>query len=275
MVDHTEKKVIENFGKEWSNFNQNINNKELENVFEDYFSIFPNKFLNKQSVGADIGCGSGRWAKYILPKVKHMHLIDPSLKSINVAKNNLKNFSNITFHNKDVASISEIDQIFDFAYSLGVLHHIKDTEKGIVNCFNKLKKGSPFLIYLYYNFENRNFAFKLIWLISNLLRVVISNLPFFIKKIITNILALIIYLPLKYIYRMLRFLSIDIKNLPLAYYHDKTFYMMRTDSLDRFGTIIEKRFSKKEIKLMLEKAGFKDVKFSDSEPYWTAICFKR
>jgi len=274
MVDRIEKKVIENFGKEWTNFNQDINNKELQNVFEDYFNIFPNKFLNKKSVGADIGCGSGRWAKYILPKVKHMHLIDPSLKSINVAKNNLKDFNNLTFHNKDVSSIDEINEEFDFAYSLGVLHHIKDTEEGIANCFNKLKKGSPFLIYLYYNFENRNFIFKFIWTISNFLRVIISNLPFALKKIITNLLALIIYLPLKYIYKIIKFLSIDIKNFPLSYYHNKTLYMMRTDSLDRFGTIIEKRFSKKEIKSMLEKAGFIDIKFSDTEPYWTAICFK-
>jgi len=275
MLDNIEKNVIENFGKEWDNFDQSSNNIELKKVFENYFNIFPKKFLNKKLVGADIGCGSGRWAKYILPLVKHMHLIDPSKKSIKVANNNLKNFNNLTFHNIDVASLNNIKQEFDFAYSLGVLHHIKDTQKGITCIANKLKKGAPFLIYLYYNFENRNFFFKFLWLLSNLFRLFISNLPFKLKKFLTNFIALTIYFPLKYIYKLMKFLSINIKKFPLSYYHNKTFYMMRTDSLDRFGTLIEKRFSKKEIILMLEKSGFENVRFSSKEPYWTVICYKK
>jgi len=275
MLNKIEKNVIENFGKEWNNFDQSNNNNELKNVFEDYFDIFPKKFLNKESVGVDIGCGSGRWAKYILPLVKHMHLIDPSTQSIKVASRNLKNFKNVTFHNIDVASLNNIQQEFDFAYSLGVLHHIKDTQKGINYCANKLKKGAPFLIYLYYNFENRNFLFKFLWILSNLFRLIISNLPFKLKKFLTNFIALIIYLPLKYIYKLMKFLSINIKKFPLSYYHNKTFYMMRTDSLDRFGTLIEKRFSKKEIISMLEKSGFHNITFSCKEPFWTAICYKK
>ena len=50
---------------------------------------------------------------------------------------------------------------------------------------------------------------------------------------------------------------------------------MRTDSLDRFGTKLEKRFSKKEITELLNKTGFKDVEFSNKMPYWVAICKKK
>jgi hypothetical protein len=42
---------------------------------------------------------------------------------------------------------------------------------------------------------------------------------------------------------------------------------MRTDSLDRFGTKLENRYSQVEIKEMLEKSGFKDIKFSDRMPF--------
>ena len=41
----------------------------------------------------------------------------------------------------------------DFGYSLGVLHHVKDTEAALKKCVNCLKPGSPFLIYLYYKFD--------------------------------------------------------------------------------------------------------------------------
>ena len=50
---------------------------------------------------------------------------------------------------------------------------------------------------------------------------------------------------------------------------------MRNDSLDRFGTKIENRFSKKDIKGMLIDCGFYNIKFSDKPPYWTVLSFKK
>ena len=37
---------------------------------------------------------------------------------------------------------------------------------------------------------------------------------------------------------------------------------MKNDSLDRFGTTLEKRFSQKEIREMMLEAGLKNIKFS-------------
>jgi hypothetical protein len=47
--------------------------------------------------------------------------------------------------------------------------------------------------------------------------------------------------------------------------------MLQNDALDRFGTRLEQRFSKKEIIEMLGKAGFNlpTLRFSDVEPFWT------
>jgi hypothetical protein len=46
---------------------------------------------------------------------------------------------------------------------------------------------------------------------------------------------------------------------------------MRTDALDRFGTKIEKRFSRNEIEIMMKKSQLKNIKFSNKQPYWVAI----
>ena len=43
------------------------------------------------------------------------------------------------------------------------------------------------------------------------------------------------------------------------------------NSLDRFGTPLEQRFSKKEITEMMTAAGLGDIVFSDNEPYWHAV----
>lgn len=51
--------------------------------------------------------------------------------------------------------------------------------------------------------------------------------------------------------------------------------MMRTDALDRFGTRLEKRFTRSEIQKMMESVGFHDVRFNDSAPFWCAVGFKK
>ena len=50
---------------------------------------------------------------------------------------------------------------------------------------------------------------------------------------------------------------------------------MKTDSLDRFGTKLEKRFTKKEIEKMLLDVGFVEITFSENTPYWVAIGWKK
>ena len=63
--------VVEDFGNEWNEFNQSeLKSNELNKNFFQYFNIFPLNELNKKKIGFDLGCGSGRWAKLIAPKVK-------------------------------------------------------------------------------------------------------------------------------------------------------------------------------------------------------------
>ena len=49
---------------------------------------------------------------------------------------------------------------------------------------------------------------------------------------------------------------------------------MRTDAYDRFCTKLEKRFTRDQIKRMLEAAGFRDARFSDREPFWCVVALK-
>lgn len=271
-----DQKVIEDFGNEWVNYDQStIGDQDLIKAFNQYFNIFPKNFLNKDKEGFDMGCGSGRWAKIIAPQIKKLNCIDPSNEALNVAKKNLLQKKNVIFYNKGVNEKSLENNSQDFGYCLGVLHHITETQKGIDSCYDLLKKNSPFLIYLYYRFDNKPFWFKLIWKLSDLMRRLISKLPFPIKKVITYLIALFVYLPLSRLSKLLNLIDINVKNFPLSDYKDKTFYFMTTDALDRFGTKLEKRFTKKEIHSMLLKAGFSDIQFSEKTPYWVALAWKK
>ena len=81
--------VVRDFGDEWDKYDQSGEDLKLEESFSQYFSIFPNKYLNPNAVGFDAGCGSGRWAKFIAPKVKQLFCFDASHKALKVAQSNL------------------------------------------------------------------------------------------------------------------------------------------------------------------------------------------
>ena len=49
---------------------------------------------------------------------------------------------------------------------------------------------------------------------------------------------------------------------------------MMTDSLDRFGTKLEKRYSKEEIYNMMKASDLSNITFSHEEPFWVAVGIK-
>lgn len=274
-MKNIDKKTVEDFGEEWNKYNQSsIPDEELKKSWNQYFDMFSFEELSNDSEGFDMGCGSGRWAKFVANKVHLLNCIDPSEKALNVAKRNLSNFSNIRYFNASVNDNILKENSQDFGYCLGVLHHIPDTLEGIKACAKLLKKDAPFLLYLYYNFENRSFFFKLIWRLSDFIRKIISSLSPKTKIFITSIIAYLIYYPLARFVFISEKLGIDVSNLPLSDYRNKSFYFMKTDALDRFGTRLEKRFSKDEIKRMLQEAGFRDIRFSKNMPFWVSISRK-
>ena len=274
-MKNIDKKTVEDFGEEWNKYNQSsIPDEELKKSWNQYFDMFSFEELSNDSEGFDMGCGSGRWAKFVANKVHLLNCIDPSEKALNVAKRNLSNFSNIRYFNASVNDNILKENSQDFGYCLGVLHHIPDTLEGIKACAKLLKKDAPFLLYLYYNFENRSFFFKLIWRLSDFIRKIISSLSPKTKIFITSIIAYLIYYPLARFAFVSEKLGIDVSNFPLSDYRNKSFYFMRTDALDRFGTRLEKRFSKDEIQRMLQEAGFRDIRFSKNMPFWVSISRK-
>jgi len=149
-MSNIDPKTVASFGDEWSRFDQKLmSDDEARKVFEAYFAVFPWEDLPQQAEGFDMGCGSGRWARLVAPRVGHLHCIDPS-DAIHIAKANLAHFDNLTFHRASVDENCLPPASQDFGYSLGVLHHVPNTRDAIHSCVDMLKPGAPLLLYLYY-----------------------------------------------------------------------------------------------------------------------------
>jgi SAM-dependent methyltransferase len=264
--------TVRDFGEEWATYDQSaVDDAELRAVFERYFRQFPWHVLPKNAEGFDLGCGSGRWASYVAPRVGHLHCVDASSKAISIARRNLARFSGCMFHHASVDAMPLQDNSMDFGYSLGVLHHVPDTAAGVRACVDKLKPGAPFLIYLYYAFDNRPAWFRALWRVSDVIRRALAHLPHPVKVLSTSLIAVLCYWPLSRAAGVFERLGFDVANWPLSAYRRHGLYTMRTDALDRFGTRLERRFTKLEIADLLQLAGLENISFSPFEPYWCAV----
>jgi hypothetical protein len=152
-----------------------------------------------------------------------------------------------------------------------VLHHIPDTERALADCVRLLKPGAPFLLYLYYRFDNRPAWFRGLWHCSNLVRQGVSALPPLPKRLVTDGIAIGVYWPLSRVSRVLERAGVDVAPIPLSFYRDASMQTLRTDSRDRFGTPLERRFTRAEMAAMMERAGLRDIRFSEAEPFWCAV----
>lgn len=273
---NVDERTVAGFGDEWSRFDQAaLSDDARTTIFADYFSIFPWERLPDQPRGMDLGCGSGRWAAVVAPRVTELLAVDASEEALSVAERNLSGDDNVRLVHASVDDLPVEDDSLDFAYSLGVLHHVPDTPAAISSLVSKLKPGAPCLLYLYYAFDNRGPWFRTLWRASDWIRRRVSIMPHGLRFWVSQLLAVLVYWPLARSARLLDRLNLLPDAWPLAYYRAKPFYVMRTDALDRFGTRLEQRFTREEITEMMNDAGLMDITFSDHEPYWCAVGIKR
>ncbi len=273
-MQNIDARTTEGFGLEWSTFTQDSSDLTAEErlrLFDQYFRIFPWSDLPRDAQGLDAGCGTGRWGVLVAPRVGRLHLLDASRQALEVAKRNLAHAGNVEFHLASVGDIPLPDRALDFAYSLGVLHHVPDTLDALRQIGSKLKPGAPLLIYLYYALDNRPIWFRVVWKATNLARLGISRLPARAKLLASQLIAATVYWPLARLCALLHSVGLPTKSIPLEAYKDLSFYTMRTDAYDRFCTALEKRFTRAEIQNMLRSAGFDHIEFSEEVPFWCAV----
>jgi SAM-dependent methyltransferase len=270
------RRVVKGFGEEWSRFtNQALSDHELREMFELYATVFPWLDLPENAVGFDAGCGSGRWATFFAPRVGLLHCIDASDAALEIARRTLAEHTNVVFHHQDICELGLPVGSCDFGYSLGVLHHIPDTELATAACVQKLKPGAPFLVYLYYDLESRGRLQRLLLAVVTTIRHIVARLPRKLRLLVADVIGALVYWPLARFARLLEKVGKDPSWVPLFQYRRRSFYVMRNDALDRFGTRLEKRYSRDDVRVLLETAGLENVVFAEGPPWWVAVGWRR
>lgn len=273
-MKNIDSRTVDSFGDEWSRFDQSgMSDAESRKAFAEYFAVFPWGALPENAEGFDMGCGSGRWARFVAPRVGRLNCIDPSV-AIAVARKTLADYTNVSFYQGSVDASGLQSASQDFGYSLGVLHHVPDTAAGIRSCADLLKPGAPLLLYLYYAFDGRPAWFRVLWRVADFGRRVLHQFPPGLKSLATDTIAALVYWPLARLSGLLELLRLPVGGVPLSFYRHHSFYTMRTDARDRFGTPLEQRFTRAQIETMMREAGLVNVRFSESAPFWCVVATK-
>lgn len=266
--------VIDSFGQEWAQFKylEGDSEEALDCQFDAYCAPISLLHFNENySIAADFGAGSGRWTSRLIPYFKLVYALEPSDGASSVLQAKFNGNSKVKVLKQTVGENSIHDETLDLGISLGVLHHIPNTSLAIKDISRKIKGGGYFLCYLYYNLEDKPLLYRIIFKYVDLLRLRISRTSHRQKKLITNWIAVSIYWPLSRFSRLASGLGLDVENFPLHQYARMPFKMLANDSLDRFGTVLEQRFSREDITEMLREGNFDidTLVFSEFEPFWT------
>jgi SAM-dependent methyltransferase len=139
------RRTRESFGYQWTQFSEMV--IDFRENFLNYIrpldeSFFPGK------LGLDLGCGFGRHIYNAATFGAEMIGVDIS-DAIESTRANTKHLPNVHLVQADVYHLPIRPGVLDFAYSIGVLHHLPDPEAAFRCLVPLVKPGGSVFVWVY------------------------------------------------------------------------------------------------------------------------------
>ena len=136
---------VASFGRQWNRY-------DVERPEEDTDVFLAKTGLSAASLRGklvlDAGCGGGRYSKLLGThgaKVLGLDLSD----AVEKAARSCCNLANVGIIQADLLDIPLAPRTFDFAFSIGVLHHSPDPRRAFTQVADKVKPGGQLAVWLY------------------------------------------------------------------------------------------------------------------------------
>jgi len=153
---------------------------------------------------------------------------------------------------------------FDFIYSIGVLHHLPEPEAAFQNLLRFLKPGGEIQIYVYWKPENQPLKNLMLGGVTALRRIT-TRLPHALVHLLSFPAAAAAFAAFVWPYQLLKRipgLQQFAEKIPMKQYASFPFRVCVNDQLDRLLAPIENRYTRKEVRDWLSRAGLEDTKLN-------------
>jgi SAM-dependent methyltransferase len=139
------RRTRESFGYQWTEFSEMAIDFR-QNFLEYIDPVQPEFFRGK--LGLDAGCGFGRHIFNAAKFGAEMVGVDVSA-AIDSTRKNTEHLPNVHLVQADLYRLPFRRGVFDFAYSIGVLHHLPDPEKGFQQLVSLVRPGGSVFVWVY------------------------------------------------------------------------------------------------------------------------------
>jgi ubiquinone/menaquinone biosynthesis C-methylase UbiE/uncharacterized protein YbaR (Trm112 family) len=146
----------DNFGWQWNHWakvqfeSENIGRPMAgytSKMFQSITELTREKLQDKTIL--DIGCGPGRFTDVSRTLGAKLVIAIDYSSAIDAAKDNFEDTTGIFFVQGDALNLPFKEGLFDFAYSIGVLHHTPNPIKGVQEAARVLQQGGELAISVY------------------------------------------------------------------------------------------------------------------------------
>src|SRR3989338_502819 len=246
-------KTASSFGYEWNTF--------LSKTLQDKSEVYRRDFLGWISpitgqffdgkVVLEAGCGVGRHT-YLAAQYNPKELIAIDLsEAVRASYENTKKFPNVHVVQADIYHLPFMN-IFDYVFSIGVLHHLPQPEEGFQSLVSHLKPCGTISLWVYgrrHNFFHVYF--------NETVRLITRKLPYRFLHLLCYVSATGIAIT-NLLYRALKRFRVTsplARFMPFKIYADLPFAVKLNDAFDVFATPRSTYWEKEEIEEWFSRTG--------------------
>jgi SAM-dependent methyltransferase len=244
-------RTLTSFGYEHTTFSER--RREEEAYWRYLFSGIPSEILT-DAVALDIGCGSGRFDRFLAPRVRALVVLDGS-KAIEGAARNLADLSNTVAVRSDLRAIPFAPESFDLITCIGVLHHLDRPEDAFRSMVRLTAPGGRVLIFVYSKPAPGTARWFVVQSAVALRRVTV-HLPHRLLRAVSAVIAAAVYAVVIVPGTVGdRFRIESLSALPLSFYRRLPLRSLWLSMFDILSAPLERRYTKPEVRTWFHDAG--------------------